>query len=72
MTEPHAWLVMELGIGSARTPFVVSARTDGTVKLTIGSYLTYTTVTDSEQLQDVIDALTLVRDAVEGLSNDEG
>jgi hypothetical protein len=74
VADNRIWLEVDMGVGDTRLPVTVAARLDGLIEIDIGSdevLGTYGTVLDLNQVQDVIDVLTLVRDAAKEVTDDE-
>jgi hypothetical protein len=72
VTEPHTWLELEIGVGDSRLKFNLALRLDGYTLLEIGDedvQGVYDSLLDADQLTDLIDALTLVRDAAVETNN---
>lgn len=59
MTEPYAWLIVDLSVGDKKLPFHAEARDDDHIRLTVGGTETLVHV---DEFGELIDMLSIVRD----------
>lgn len=65
-TKPHEWLEVNCPLGDARLRITATLRTDGLTLVKIGGedhFDAYDTLCDAEQLSELIELLTIIRDA---------
>jgi hypothetical protein len=70
--EPHTWLEITAGLGDSRMDMRIALRMDGLALLEIGAedvQGTYDTMLDVDQLTDLIDMLTMVRDTAKEMND---
>jgi hypothetical protein len=70
--EPHVWFEVSMGIGDERLPLALCLRVDSMVMLKITDVdddSVIDTLLDVDQMSELIDALTLVRDAAKDMSD---
>jgi hypothetical protein len=68
VTEPHKWFELDMGIGDTRMPFRLSVDLDGWTVIQVGRadvQGVYETVCDVEELNELIVALCMVRNAAQ-------